>query len=292
MSSCCTMLMNARAGRFRRTPGVDEMRKMLHYLDLDIEVVGTESEAHMIAVLREHVDKKSRRVAVAGGDGTVGTAIQVLAGTDTALGVVPQGTANNFATALHIPHDLASSLRVLQEGETRQIDLGRAYNRYFTESAGVGLFADALSIYGAKANKNLFRSVYAIFRLVANLRAARVSLTLDGKKIEEPAVFAVAANAFRIAHALPIAPGASLTDNRLDVVMFGNLARGELLPYYRAIRQQIHPVMPKTQMFQAQEIVIEARRRMPVHVDDRVRGTTPVVITSVPKTLRVIVDRL
>jgi len=284
--------MNDNAGRFKHTAGPDEMRKLLEKLEIDIEVIGTKSEQHMIQTIKELVGKGVKRVAVAGGDGTVTTAIQVLAKTDTALGIVPQGTANNFATALRLPQDLPSALRVLQDGEIRQVDLGHACGRYFAESAGVGLFANALAVYGAKANKNLFRALHALFKIITNLKASRLHLTIDGEKVVEPAVFCVAANTYRIAHGLPVAPGASMTDDQLDLLVLGNVQRNELWPYYLAIRQQMHLTLDKAEIRQAKEIKIESRIKLPVHVDDKVRGSTPVTIRSEPKALKVIVEKL
>lgn len=292
MSPCCTLLMNGNAGRFKTTAGPDEMRKLLEKLELGIEVVGTHSERHMEETLRDLVAKGAKRVAVAGGDGTVHAAVQILAKTPTALGIIPQGTANNVATALRLPQDLPSALRVLQDGEIRQVDLGHACGHYFVESAGVGLFANALAIYGAKANKNLWRSLHALFKIVVNLRASRLQITVDGERMVEPAVFAVAANTFRMAHGLPVAPGASITDGKLDLMILKNLTRGELWPYYLAIRQQMHLTLDKAEVIQGKEIKIETRRPVPVHVDDKVRGRTPVTMKAEPGALRVLVERL
>jgi YegS/Rv2252/BmrU family lipid kinase len=284
--------MNANAGKFKSTAGPEEMRKLLEKLELDIEVVGTNSERHMVETLQKLVKEGAKRVAVAGGDGTIHTAIQTLAKTQTALGIVPQGTANNVATSLRLPQDLPSALRVLQDGEIREVDLGYACGHYFAESAGVGLFANALAVYGAKANKSLWRSLHALFKIVTNLRASRLQITVDGERIVEPAVFAVAANTFRIAHGLPVAPGASMTDGKLDLMVLGNLTRKELWPYYLAMRQQMHLTLEKAEMRQGKEIKIETRRSVPVHVDDKVRGMTPVTITAEPRALRVLVEKL
>lgn len=292
MNPCCTILMNSKAGRFRLVPRVEDMRSMLQHLNLDMEVVATTSEAHMVRTLRELVARKTPRIAIAGGDGTVHTAVQMLAGTDSALGIIPQGTANNVATALRLPHDLPSALRTLQDGEVTAIDLGYTCKQFFIESAGVGLFANALALYGADSNKNLWRSLYAVARIVFDLRPRRLHLTIDGQEWEEPAVFCVAANTFRMAHALPIAPGAKLTDGLLDIVILGDLTRSELIPYYRAIRRQIHSTLPKTRILQARKVEMSARRKMPVHVDDKVRGATPVTIEVRPKALKVVVERL
>jgi YegS/Rv2252/BmrU family lipid kinase len=292
MSSKIPILMNDKAGLFRSTASAAEMQRLAYELDVDAEVIATQSAQHMVSLLKEYAAKGAEAVAVAGGDGTTSLAARTLACTNTSLGIIAQGTANNFATALRLPGDLPSALRVLADREMREIDLGRVGDRYFIESAGVGLFANALSAYGQGTNKNFFRGIYAIMKIVLDLRAARVKLTIDGKQIEEPSVFCVAANTYRIANGLPIAPGAKLTDGVLDVLEIGNLGRKELIPYYQAIRRQVHLGLPKVAIHQAREIRIEAYRRMPVHCDDGVLGTTPVTIRSEPKALRVLVERI
>ncbi len=284
--------MNAQAGKLHHNPGVEELQKLVDFLEVKAEVVGTTSENDFRQQLKQMVADGIPRVAVAGGDGTVAEAVQILAKTDTALGIIPQGTSNNFATALRLPMDLPSALRVLSDGEVKQVDLGCCFGRYFTETAGVGLFANALAIYGRDSNKDFLRATYALLKIVFSYRASRLTLTLDGVQHEEPAVFCVAANTYRMAQAMPIAPGAKVTDGLLDVVILGDLTRSELIPYLSAIRRQMHFALPKVKMARAREVSIDSRRRIPVHVDDSVRGVTPVKITAEPNALKVLVEKL
>jgi YegS/Rv2252/BmrU family lipid kinase len=283
--------MNANAGKLKLTAGPDEMRRMAGEVGLDCEIVETKSEDEMHATLDRLVAAGVGRVAVAGGDGTVNAAVQHLAKTNTALGIIPQGTANNFANALRLPLDLPSALRVLREGKVQEVDLGFAHGKYFTEAAGVGLFADALTLYGG-SNKNPFKGLYTMFRLLLSLRASRIRLTVDGKVVGERAVMCTVANTFRMANALPVAPEARITDGLLDIVILGDLTRLEIWSYYRAFRAQTHLGLPKVNSMRAKEVRIEARRRMAVHVDDKVIGVTPVTITTQPGALKVLVDRL
>lgn len=285
------LLMNAKAGRLHRTPSVDEMRGTLKALEIEAEVVGTDSERAFREEVRRLVRAGEERIAIAGGDGTVRLAALEAAGTETALAIVPQGTMNNFATALRLPLDLPAALRTAVEGEVREIDLGRAGGKLFTESAGVGLFANALSVYGRR-NKSLWHGLQAIARTLLNFRPARVSLDVDGERWQERAAWVVAANGFRMAQALPVAPSASVTDGRLDLVVLGDLQRNELVPYYLAIRRQTHLSLPKVRILQAQCIDLSSRRPMPLHVDDRIGGRTPTRIEVVPRGLRVVVERL
>jgi len=246
----------------------------------------------MAATIRRLVQERAPRVAVAGGDGTVALAVQELAHSDTVLGIIPQGTANNFATALRLPQDLPSALRVLVEGEVVEVDLGKVGSRYFTEAAGVGLFAETLALYGNGTNKDILRALYALTRVVLSLRPHRLRIEADGERHVERAVMCTAANTFRMGMSAPMAPGAKLTDGELDIVVVGDLSRKELVSYYRAIRAQTHLKLPKVSSFRAKEITIAAGRPMNVHCDDRVIGTTPVTIRAEPGALKVLVDRL
>lgn len=293
MNSFCTpILVNERAGVLRNAAGRDQLQQMAQEIALDAEVTSTRSAAHMQSILQRLVSENASQVAIVGGDGTIALAVQELAHSNTALGIIPQGTFNNFATALHLPLDPLPALRVVKDGLVREIDLGRVRGRYFTEAAGVGLFADALAIFGRPDSKNLFRALRTFARIFFSYQAQDVRLIADGKPIVERAVLCTVANTFRTGTAVPIAPEAKVTDGRLDVVIVGDLKRSELIPYFRAVRSARHLNLPKVTTLRAREIRIEARRRMRVHCDDQMAGTTPVTITAEPKALRVLVERL
>lgn len=289
--SVCKILVNSNAGKLRMRSGPEAMQKLVDELGIDAEVIGTNSAEHMRSIVREQKEAGADRIAIAGGDGTVHLAIQELAHSQTAIAIIPQGTANNFATAMHLPIDISEALPVLVDGTVKQVDIGRAAGEYFTESAGVGLFADVLAIYG-RNNKNVFRGLYAIFKVFLSLHASRVKLTIDGKQIEERAVFCECANTYRIGLSAPVAPGAKVADGQLDIVIFGDLSRAELVQYYRAMRAQLHQGLPKVRTMRGSTIEIDGYRRMPVHCDDRVIATTPVKVEVQPGALKVLVPTL
>lgn len=289
MSVPIPILVNASAGALHATPGPEAIRAEAATLGLEVDVILCDSAEEMRARLRAYVEEGAERVAVAGGDGTVGLAVQELAHRSTALGIIPQGTANNFAAALRLPQELAAALGVLQTGRVRPIDLGRIGGRYFTESAGIGLFADALVLYGARTGKSLPRLIYAVVRLLFSVHAHRVKLTLDDSVVVERVVMCTVANSPRMGLGAPVAPDALLTDGHLDIVVIGDVSRFELIRYYLAVMNQAHLELPGVSSAKARTVKIECRRRMQVHCDDRIVGTTPAVITAEAGALRVIV---
>ena len=174
-------------------------------------------------------------------------------------------------------------------GHLRAIDLGKIESRYFTEAAGIGLFADGLLHYGIKTGKSLMRLLYSVARLYFSVKAQRIKLTLDDKIVFERAMMCTVANSPRMALGVPVAPGALLMDGHFDVVVIGNLSRMELIRYLMAVTNQTHNDLPKVTTTKARRVKIECGRRMRIHCDDQIVGTTPATITTEPGALRVVV---
>jgi YegS/Rv2252/BmrU family lipid kinase len=97
--------------------------------------------------VRTAIDAGADLVLVWGGDGTVQRCVDALEGTDVAMGVVPAGTANLFATNLGIPQHIAAAVRIALHGARTRLDVGRINGERFAVMAGVGV--DALMIRDA-----------------------------------------------------------------------------------------------------------------------------------------------
>jgi diacylglycerol kinase (ATP) len=99
---------------------------------------------HRLVVWLSHPGAQRPLVVAAGGDGTVGTAADYLADTETVLGILPLGTSNDFARSLGLPTDPVRAARLLVTGKISTIDAGRVIvpgqpPRHFVHAATVGL---------------------------------------------------------------------------------------------------------------------------------------------------------
>jgi diacylglycerol kinase (ATP) len=103
-----------------------------------------------------------------GGDGMVQRCINVLAGTDTALAIVPAGTSNLFATNLGIEKDITEAVHVGLGGERRKLDVGRFNGERFAVMAGAGF--DAAMIKGASGRKERLGRAAYVLSGAANLK--------------------------------------------------------------------------------------------------------------------------
>jgi len=284
---------NKYAGTLARKRGQTSLEEFARDAGFEPEIVYTQSSNHLRRLLRERVVGKLDRIAIAGGDGTLHAAAQELAYSNTVLGILAQGTANNLATALRLPRDLPSAFRTIAEGDVREIDLGEIGDGYyFNEGAGVGVFADTLALTGVGRTKSISRTLRTLLQLILTNRQYRLTLVVDGVPYTEEVLNVVVANTAFLGLNLPIAPHARLTDSRLDVVVIKALQRREWIPYLKAIRTQSHMNLPKIATFTGREIEIRSRRPINVHVDDRATRRTPVRLRVADKALKVMVDRL
>ena len=116
-----------------------------------------------------------------GGDGTMQRSIDALAGSDTALAILPAGTANLLATNLGIPQDIQEAVAIGLRGERRRLDVGRFDGEHFAVMAGVGF--DASMIQQADGTlKDRFGRVAYIWSGSQGLRAKpfKAKIKVDG----------------------------------------------------------------------------------------------------------------
>jgi len=143
--------------------------------------------------VREAVASGARRVLVAGGDGTIGSAAGVLAGTGVELAILPCGTLNHLAKDLGLPLNLDRAAMVALRGRAAAVDAAVVNERIFLNTSSVGAYVTFV-----RARERLERrvgyhiaSLIAAARLLVHLPLFSISLTVEGRICEylTPLVF-------------------------------------------------------------------------------------------------------
>jgi diacylglycerol kinase (ATP) len=126
------------------------------------------------------LDEGADVVFVWGGDGMVRRCVDVIAGSDAALAIVPAGTANLFATNMGIPKDVAKAVAIGLRGDRRTLDVGRFAKERFAVMAGVGF--DAAMIRDADRLKEKVGRVAYLWSGARNLDgdAFMADIEVDG----------------------------------------------------------------------------------------------------------------
>jgi YegS/Rv2252/BmrU family lipid kinase len=176
-------------------------------------------------------------IFVLGGDGTVMEVATGLAevGSDAAIAILPGGTGNQLGRALSVPMSPARAVSRLLAGSPRAIDAG-ILNGTRRVGIGVGLGLDAAMIAGARGRLKsiLGPASYMVSAMSAAIRPARfaVRAEIDGRIIERECVVAMALNLGHMFNGLlEGAPGTSLVDGRLDLVLVDARHLGDFMTF-------------------------------------------------------------
>lgn len=125
---------------------------------------------------------KAARIAVGGGDGTLGTAAAAVVKAGIELAILPLGTRNHFAKELGIPAELDEAAKLAAHGWTRQVDLGTAENRTFINNLSVGAYVDLVRAREASPLPKLLATFPATWRTLRKLRSRQFDLVIDGER--------------------------------------------------------------------------------------------------------------
>jgi YegS/Rv2252/BmrU family lipid kinase len=104
----------------------------------------------------------SDAVLALGGDGTVNEVVNGLVGTGTPLGILPAGTANDFARQTGIPDDVRAALELVVEREPVTVDAVTLNGRAFLNVSSAGIGAETTAETGTTAKQVLGPIAYAI----------------------------------------------------------------------------------------------------------------------------------
>lgn len=139
------IVVNPHAGRQNILKEIENVEKVFAESGGDVTVVRTESAEQASLVIRKAVSERPDRLVCCGGDGTLNETVDRLleAGTDVALGYIPAGTTNDFASSLGIPKEPVKAARHIVESQPRALDVGRFGDRHFIYVASFGAFTQS-----------------------------------------------------------------------------------------------------------------------------------------------------
>lgn len=143
--------------------------------------------------IRQLASSGVRRIAVAGGDGTIAAAAEVASSVRAELAIIPGGTLNHLAKDLDIPNDLTDALRLAVDGDARPVDAGTVNGRLFLNTSSVGTYVTFVRLRERLERWLGYRlaSIVAGIRLLVRPRVFTVEVEIEGtlQRYVTPLVF-------------------------------------------------------------------------------------------------------
>lgn len=263
------------------------------------DLVETAAAGDAERLAREAVRLGYRAVVAAGGDGTIAEVITGLAGSETPLGIIPQGTGNQLAANLGIPADVERAVEVAAHGTASPLDIGQlSGGRYFALMVGAGWDAEVMASCTRELKDRWGFSAYlfAGLRRSAPPPSAEFLITADGEEFRIRAATVLVANAGHLFSSLfpvelQIAPFSSFHDGLLDVCIYAPRSLTDVAAVlWRVARRQFQGD-DRMIYLQARSIRIDADPPLVTQVDGDYLGHTPLEARAVPGGVRVLMPR-
>lgn len=293
----------------RRLPAIDEALEVLRDAGVEVHSTATDGPGSGEELAYAGIANGCDTVLACGGDGTVNEVLQGLVGSETALGVLPLGTANALASDLGLPLSLAGAARMLLAAPRKRISVGRvryrnaagdARARYFTVAAGIGADAQLMYRLDAQLKRRFGYALYAVeaLRILATdpfpLFEARFR-DAGGTTVRVDAVSQLLAVRIRNFGGMlqNLAPGAALTNDNLRLVAFRTRKRFDYVRFLMAVvgrRQTFNGRIALVDAVSVECVMLEgARDNVYVEVDGDLLGGLPVELDIVPDALNMLI---
>ena len=258
----------------------------------DLQVRVTWEGGDAVRMVAEAADEGVERVIAGGGDGSVhelANGLMALPETQRpTLGILPLGTANDFASACGIPTgDALAALRVALEAAPAAIDLGRVNGSYFVNVASAGFGAAVTAETPVELKNFLGGGAYTIMGVLRALdfKPYPSRLRTPDGEIEMAVVVGAVCNGRQAGGGQPLAPEALLDDGLLDAVVLTDFPLSDVKQVYDEITN------PSPQGRYARQLRtpwLEARSEvpMPVNLDGEPMQYQEVRLEAVPGAIR------
>ena len=183
------------------------------------EVVFTEYRGHAAEIARQSAAEGVDVVVAVGGDGTVNEVARSLVHTQTALGIIPCGSGNGLARHLCIPLEPEKALSIINQCKIEAFDYGVINDQPFFCTCGMG-FDAFISLKFAEAGKRgPITYVENVLKEGLKYQPETYEIVDEQGTVYHKAFLIAVANASQYGNNAYIAPGATMKDGQLDVII-------------------------------------------------------------------------
>ena len=231
-------------------------------------------------------------VIVGGGDGTIRAVLPAVARREVVLGILPLGTANNFARSVGVPMDLAGAVDAIADGREILVDLGLINGEFFANNLSIGDSRDIASATPRGVKRWLGALAYVFYEggFILRQRLFCCTVTTDAGSDRFLTRHIMAVNGAFVG-TRPIAPDARLDDGLLDLFALASISRWQGFRFWARFILGLHLRDPEMRRFRVARATITSDPSRPVIIDGERGPRTPVEVAVAPGALRVMAPR-
>lgn len=280
------LILNPRA---RRGDGpIDEVKAILTQSGIELLEASTSENESLSDLISRRADKVDMAI-LGGGDGTLNAAASGLVYTGLPMGVLPLGTANDFARTIGLPLEPVEAAKVIAKGKKQIIDVGEVNGHLFFNVASIGFSADLAGELTEEAKKRWGTLGYGILaaRMLMRSRVFTAHLDHDGETEKIRTMQVSVGNGRHYGGGMTVEENATADDGWLDLYSLEVDHWWRLLRLLPSLRKGTHGQWDDVRAFKTTEITIRTSRPRPVNTDGELTTYTPARFRIRPKAVSV-----
>jgi YegS/Rv2252/BmrU family lipid kinase len=249
-----------------------------------------EDPRRLVDTIHEAVALDAPLLIVGGGDGTVSDVAGHLAYRNTALGVLPLGTTNNFARNMGLPFELEAAIDVLTSGKVADIDLGQIGDHYFGNVASIGLTVEVARNVSGSLKHRIGRFAYVVAGAQQLMRHQPFKVTIsteDARHDFHTHQLIIANGGFHGGRR--IADDASVEDRELTIFPIGDYRRASAVSSLLSFEYGRARSVEEGHFISTSEAMIVTEPDRDIEIDGEILSRTPVRVAVACEALRVMV---
>lgn len=276
------------------TTRLEQVTRCLLELGVNVDVALAHPVKEAVPIAKKAVKNGYSTVIAMGGDGTVSAVIRGIAGSKVHLGIIAAGTENDIATSLGIPTDIPQACALIASDHTRDLDIAQISTKekkkfVFFMVTTVGLTSTLYPDVKDVPHGDLSNIKDAFMTFLHAKPNPKVYLTLDDEsRIEVETMLVTITNTPVIGAKNLVAPEAVTDDGLLDIAVYPNFSKSELLAYFAKTAQQREAPDGKIQRYRARKIKIKTEPKLDIAAEGIMLGKGKAKIKVLPGALRVI----
>ncbi len=290
-----TLIVNSRshAARSAAAQALDYLRVLGVPVDTPLVL---ENPARLPETVREAIADGHDPIILGGGDGSVSSVAGILAESDVVLGLLPLGTANDFARTLGIPFELEEACATVAHGSVTGVDLGLAGSNYFVNVASIGLGSAVAEALLPRLKQTVGPLVYPVVAMRAygdqeSFEAGIAFPDDDHEAVALGELVHVAVGNGRYYGGGMVAPGSGIDDQILDVYAIEASGISNLTRIAWGLRHGSFIEDEYVHHWRTRRVWIVTEPRLPVNLDGEPVSRTPRHFSVVPDAMKVLVPR-
>ncbi|QNU67047.1 diacylglycerol kinase family lipid kinase [Ruminiclostridium herbifermentans] len=289
-------IINPKAGKGKALEMIPIIREYFKDKAEKFIIQITDHPGHATEIARKYSAIEDCRIYSVGGDGTINEVVNGIAGTQSALGVIPAGSGNDFIRSLTSAYDIKDILVRTIKGEEKSIDLGKVNDNYFINISSIGFDADV--VFNADKFKKVpgitgsMAYVISIIYTVIKKKFCKVKINIDDRRMENKILLAAIANGRFYGGGMLAAPEAKIDDGLFDICLVSEASRFKILRLFPMYIKGQHGKLDEVEFLRGKKIQIESDEVLSLNIDGEIFSSSKIAFEIIEKGIKVVVPAI